>query len=329
MSRESPVTMWAFTYFPEKEDESLHEWMVYQFSSGMFSYMCGQVEAAPDTGKFHLQGFAQTAKRVRLNSLKKLSNRAHWEHAREPEAARKYAMKEASRVEGPWELGEWRGPGPKKTLEDVCKLVIEGKSDYEISQIAPMHFVRHYKGIRELRIAAKIQGNARDWEPEIWVLFGPSRSGKSWFARANWPDAYWKPRGPWWDGYCGEETVVLDDFKGGWFSLTDCQQLLDRYPLRVQTKGGTTPMLARRYVLTSNKSPDKWYADEDEAGTIMGRITDYAKGRFIWAKNPMEWYDAWSYQEWQAPEGIKMLKEVIVEEHCDLAGGVRGTGLHL
>lgn len=332
MPRESAVTMWAFTYFPEREDESLREWMQYQFNSGMFSYMSGQAEAAPDTGRIHLQGFAQTAKRVRMAQLSELNKRVHWEHAKDPEAARRYSMKEASRVDGPWELGEWRKPGRKTTLEDACKLVLEGKSDYEIAQVAPMQFVRHYKGIRELRIAAKIQGYARDWEPEIWVLFGPSRTGKSWFAKTNWPDAYWKPKGPWWDGYNAEETVVLDDFRGSWFSLTECQQLLDRYPLRVQTKGGTVPMLAKRYIITSNRAPSTWYAD-DEAQSILGRINDYAVGRFVWTSNKMEWFDANTNMPWEAPAGVKTLREVLEQQQLDAVAHsndlVRGTGLQL
>lgn len=279
-----------------------------------------------------MQGYAQTKTRLRTTQLKAFNNKVHWEHARSEEAGRKYAMKEDTRKDGPWEFGDYRGPGRKTTLQDVCKLVLEGKSDYDIAKVAPMQFVMHHKGIRELRVAAKIQGYNRDWEPEIWVLFGPSRSGKSWFARTNWPDAYWKPKGQWWDGYNGEETVILDDFRGNWFSLTECQQLLDRYPLRVQTKGGTVPMLAKRYVITSNKAPTTWYQD-DEAQSIMGRINDYAKGRFIWTMNPGEWFHADTQAPWEPPVGIRSLPQTIIEgqlravQHCDDL--VRGTGLQL
>ena len=47
-----------------------------------------------------------------------------------------------------------------------------------------------------------------------WVLWGPSGTGKSRWVAATWPDAFWKaPESKWWDGYSGQETVVLDDFK--------------------------------------------------------------------------------------------------------------------
>ena len=46
------------------------------------------------------------------------------------------------------------------------------------------------------------------------MLWGPSGTGKSRFVAACWPDAFWKaPESKWWDGYSGQETVVLDDFK--------------------------------------------------------------------------------------------------------------------
>ena len=46
------------------------------------------------------------------------------------------------------------------------------------------------------------------------MLWGPSGTGKSRFVAARWPDAFWKaPESKWWDGYSGQETVVLDDFK--------------------------------------------------------------------------------------------------------------------
>ena len=39
---------------------------------------------------------------------------------------------------------------------------------------------------------------------------GAFRDGKSRFVAACWPDAFWKaPESKWWDGYSGQETVVL------------------------------------------------------------------------------------------------------------------------
>ena len=58
------------------------------------------------------------------------------------------------------------------------------------------------------------------------AAMGPSGTGKSRFVAA-WARRLWKaPESKWWDGYSGQETVVLDDFK-----TTRCpcraQRLLD------------------------------------------------------------------------------------------------------
>lgn len=310
---EAAVTQWAFTYQLTEESDA-YEWLNRQFSTGAYSYLVGQVERAPTTGQLHIQGYAQTAKRMRLAGMKKLDSCCHWEHARTPAQARAYAMKEDTRVSGPWEFGDARLPGRKPTLQEACALVLEGKTDYEISRVAPEQFVRHYRGIQALRIAARIPTEKRIWEPELWVIWGKTGSGKSWFAQLNWgrcDTVFWKMQGNrWWDGYFGQETVVLDDFKGNWMSLADFQRLADRYPLTVETKGGSVEMLARRIVVTSNTHPNTWYAQDE--GSVLRRVHNYAKGRFIHALSLEDWRTSsdgeFGVEEptWYAPPGIRV-----------------------
>lgn len=315
MPREAAVTQWVFTYQLPNNEGDAEAWLKAQFDTGAYSYLVGQLEAAPTTQQLHIQGYAQLVKRRRLSGMKELSPEAHWEHCKAPAEARAYAMKEDTRVSGPWEFGETRNAGRKATLQEVCTLVLDGKSDYDISRVAPEQFVRHHKGIAALRIAAKIPALRRTWAPELWVIWGASGSGKSWFARMNWGEAdtvYWKmPGNRWWDGYFGQDTVVLDDFKGSWMPLQDLQVLADRYPLTVETKGGSVPMLAKRIVITSNSHPATWYS-QDHHDTVMRRVKDYAKGRFVHALDLQTWMVSAEYEygqetsEWMPPDGVKV-----------------------
>ena len=66
-----------------------------------------------------------------------------------------------------------------------------------------------------------------------------------------------------------------DDFRGDCMRLTDLQRLLDWYPLWVEIKGGSLPMLATRYVITSNQHPADWYTRGDPHGTILRRVRDF------------------------------------------------------
>ena len=82
-----------------------------------------------------------------------------------------------------------------------------------------------------------------------------------------------------------------DDFRGDCMRLTDLQRLLDWYPLWVEIKGGSLPMLATRYVITSNQHPADWYTRGDPHGTILRRVRDFAEahGRlleFPWSRGP-------------------------------------------
>lgn len=318
MSRESPVKCWCFTYHA-KEGESLHEWLEYQWTSGMYTYMVAQVERGEETGKEHLQGFCVLGTKRRSGQMKKLDGRAHWEQMRGTIAqAVAYCKKEETRIDGPWEYGEIRGAGRPTTLELVGDMIKAGKSDKEIAEEATAVYIRCYKGIQATRVALKIAMPMRDWAPEIWILWGPSRTGKSAFARHNWPGAYWKPKDRqdtyWWDGYMGEEVVVIDDMCGSRMKLTDAQNLMDRYPLQVPYKGGYHSMLAKVIVFTTNVHPDEWFKN-DVAHSILGRINDFAQGRFLWC-DFAPWEDAMTGQVWQPPSGVTVPDFVVAKWHA-------------
>ena len=57
---------------------------------------------------------------------------------------------------------------------------------------------------------------------DIEVVYGSTGTGKSRYCYENYPDAYWKSKNSgqqqFWDGYNGEETIVIDEFYG-WFFL--------------------------------------------------------------------------------------------------------------
>ena len=92
---------------------------------------------------------------------------------------------------------------------------------------------------------------------------GATGTGKSRRAFETWPDAYRKmTNDKWWDGYHGEETVIFDDFKGSSMRLHDFQLIVDRYPVKVETKGSTVELSATRLVFTSNKHPSEWYSGD-------------------------------------------------------------------
>jgi len=76
-------------------------------------YCTGQLEEGEQGLHRHLQGYLELSKPQRLSWLKaQLSGTAHWEPRRGTrEQARDYARKSDTRVEGPWEYGDWQAGG--------------------------------------------------------------------------------------------------------------------------------------------------------------------------------------------------------------------------
>ena len=76
-------------------------------------------------------------------------------------------------------------------------------------------------------------------------IYGKSGSGKTRSAVEACPRhaMFWKPISKWWDGYMGQEYVLIDDldpshkFIGYWLKLW-----ADRYAISGEIKGGTIPL---------------------------------------------------------------------------------------
>jgi len=108
------------------------------------------------------------------------------------------------------------------------------------------------------------------------VFWGVTGSGKS---RRAWDEAgmeaYSKdPRSKFWEGYQLEENVVIDEFRGG-IDISHLLRWLDRYPVRVEIKGSSKPLNAKKIWITSNLNPEFWFPEIDQETTqaLMRRLT--------------------------------------------------------
>lgn len=114
----------------------------------------------------------------------------------------------------------------------------------------------------------------------VIVLYGDTETGKSWAAGSMAPDAYKLPPQQsstgcgWWDAYDGESSIIIDEYYG-WLRWSFLLQLLDRYSLRVETKGGSCQFVGKEVIFTSNKPPWHWYDREKipEQGPLRRRLT--------------------------------------------------------
>lgn len=177
--------------------------------------------------------------------------------------------------------------GGRTDLAMAAQAIREGKEMKEVATEFPEAFIKYSKGMMAYQTLMKSRGKRQcpPDGPEVWVFWGPTGTGKSRRAFSEWSDAYRKmTNDKWWDGYRGEETVIFDDFKGSSMRLHDFQLIVDRYPVKVETKGSTVELSATRLVFTSNRHPSEWYSgDADPEGTVMRCIDEFCarRGRLI------------------------------------------------
>lgn len=102
----------------------------------------------------------------------------------------------------------------------------------------------------------------RTWMTKGQWIWGPTGVGKSHRAFANFhPNTHYvfPNDGGWWDGYTGQETVIVNEFRGS-ITFSEMLDLVDKYPKTVRRRGREpVPFLAKLIIITSSSPPDEVY----------------------------------------------------------------------
>lgn len=100
---------------------------------------------------------------------------------------------------------------------------------------------------------ALIQDNGIRLQLRVIVLWGQAGTGKTRYCYDQFPELYSCPDSSlkWFDGYQGESTVLIDDYRGT-ADESFLLKLLDIYPLQVPVKGGFAQWRAQTILITSN-----------------------------------------------------------------------------
>lgn len=223
------------------------------------AYIGGQLERGADTGYLHWQILVAFDKKVRLAAVKKIFGASVHAELSRSDAARKYVFKDETAVDGTrFELGEFRLRRNKSTdWERIRELAKSGN----LEDVPADVYVRSYNNLKRIAVDHLQPAGI---EREVVVFWGRTGSGKS---RRAWDEAglqaYPKdPRSKFWDGYRGQEHVVIDEFRGG-IDIAHLLRWFDRYPVIVEVKGSSVVLNAKKIWITSNLSPDDWYMDCD------------------------------------------------------------------
>lgn len=228
-------------------------------------HRCGK--EVGESGTPHLQGAITFCRTYRAAALKKLHDKIHWEVALCSDF--NYEAKGENIIE----INNSR-QGKRTDLEDVAKLIDEGKSLKEIANSDPSTFIKCYKGIERYK---SLKETKRNWEMEVHILWGRPGTGKT---RQVWDkhgidNVYVKMKNKWWDHYDGEEVVLIDDFDPQ--HTHECTfdywlTLFDRYPMIVEYKGGSTQFRSKIIYITSNFNPEFWFNERSNRDAFFRRV---------------------------------------------------------
>jgi len=182
------------------------------------------------------------------------------------------------------------GQGKRTDLDDFAEAILKsnGVNDEVMDQF-PGHVLRFNKHAKDLLAERKLK-DAKEAERAYWreqvairkaggvmqgqqqrhleLYFGPTGVGKTTEVKAKVlgdedvdNEMYTKDcTHKWWDGYTGEEHVLMDEFKGDSFcQISAFNDMTNVGTQQVEVKGGVVQMAATKMYFTTNWHPSQWW----------------------------------------------------------------------
>jgi len=232
---------------------------------------CRAIKAGLEVGESgtpHIQGAIYLKQKKTLKALKDLlGGRAHVEKARGTWEQQDYCLKDGMvlRCEG-----EPPAQGKRIDLQEVKQAIDDGMGEHELWETYFETMVRYGKAMKEY-IDIKRRGQCRKHMTKGTWYYGPTGVGKSHVAFDDYDptNTYVKTLDDvWWDGYEGQETVILNEFRGE-IKFSQLLDLTDKWPMTVKRRSREpVPFVAKRVIVTSAMHPGEVFQKANEADNI-------------------------------------------------------------
>lgn len=271
-----PLFKWCFT---ENDEKKFPYWINDPLRNTCKEYRW-QFEKGADTGKLHIQGCFWLLAKQRLSWLRNnFSDTCHYEPARNWAASWAYCGKPDTKYsfeqDGKLIFGLMQEA--KHSVKPSILTLIEESKTTSLEELAEDDekaaiMVRHSNGLPKI-IAWRQK--PRNWEMEVTVLEGPPGCGKTRFIY----DTYdidqvfnWGWESKFFNGYQNEPVLLIDDFDGHGITLPFLLKLLDRYPMRIEIKGGYAQFNSHHIFITTNYPFDEWYRGNNNRDALKRRL---------------------------------------------------------
>lgn len=262
---------WCFTDFEEKDWKKIYN------ETDEIRYVCWGVEICPKTNKKHLQGWIQVDKKKRIGGIKKVcrSKKIHVEACRGSEGDNEKYCKKDNKYET---AGEYTVQGQRTDLEILKKTLDNGGTLEDIAGQNFQAFVQYNRGFQEYKKIVDKRLRKKFRKVKVIHIHGETGAGKTRKAMEYSKNIY-KIQGKglkWWDGYDGEDTLVIDEYDND-VPITELLGILDGYQLRLEIKGSFTYANWETVIITSNYEKLHTNAKELHRKALKRRITESIK----------------------------------------------------
>ncbi len=246
----------------------------------VITYICGQMELS-STGHRHFQGYIQLKTKKGYSWLRDNVCSGHYEVQRGTNTeCRDYTMKEDTRLEEWIEFGRFvKGQGSRVDMTRIRRQVDAGDRLGDI--------VHNCDSLGAIRLAEKLVSYVEPTTDfiikEVIWYWGKTGTGKT-HAAYDLIDSrntsHWRAlgNGTWFNGYDGQEIVLIDELRAKNWPYTDLLTLLDGYQVKKEMKYGFTIWRPKTVIVTTPHIPEDTYAGTMEhvdggISQLLRRIT--------------------------------------------------------
>lgn len=230
-------------------------------------------EICPDTKREHWQSWvwfnnAKTITQCWQFLEKKFGIHPHVEPLRgTPEQNEDYCDK----GKDTYSWGTMPAQGQRGDLESMCQLIEDGSITVDqITRLYPRIYHQYGRTLHRVEDLCMRDRHRTEMTEAVWY-YGPTAVGKSHIAFQGFKNAthyVWKNDHDWQDGYTGQETVIINDFRGH-IPYNELLQLIDKWPFTVNRRGREPmPFTSKYVIITSSLRPEEVYHRRDEEDKI-------------------------------------------------------------
>ena len=165
-------------------------------------------------------------------------------------------------------LGEEPKQGERGDLKELKDLILKGDlTADDVACVDPHTYHQYGRTLERVETIALRKRFRTEMTSCVWYT-GPSGAGKSHKVFEDYEPAkcFIKDLSvDWWDGYCGQEIVILNEFRGEIKFSMMCA-LIDKWPMTVPIRGKeSVPFLAKEVRVACIKTPEDVYHRTAEA----------------------------------------------------------------